>query len=73
MAAIIYITVQRDMLDAILYRHYGRTSEVVERVLEANPGLASQGPLLPPGLSIVIPDIPSTGDAPIIPTTRLWD
>lgn len=31
-----YITKDGDMLDAICWRHYGRTRGVVEQVLEAN-------------------------------------
>ncbi|MGM3174126.1 tail protein X [Dickeya lacustris] len=48
---------QDDTLDAICYRHYGRTQEVVEAVLLSNPGLADLGSVLPHGTAVVLPDI----------------
>ena len=46
----------------------------VEAVLDANPGLALVGPILPAGLRIRIPDaLPSTAaPAPARPKTSLW-
>jgi phage tail protein X len=37
---------QRDTVDAIAWRYYGKTAGVVEAILQANPGLADHGPLL---------------------------
>lgn len=62
---------QGDTLDAICWRYYGRTAGVVEQVLEANPGLASLGPVLPIGTEVSMPA------APVQATQRdvvnLWD
>lgn len=35
---------QYDTVDALCWRHYGRTQGVTEQVLKANPGLAECGP-----------------------------
>jgi phage tail protein X len=35
---------QYDTVDALCWRHYGRTQGVTEQVLQANPGLAEYGP-----------------------------
>ena len=40
-------TLQAETVDALCWRHYGRTRGAVEAVLQANPGLASCGPILP--------------------------
>ncbi|MBD2783793.1 tail protein X [Xenorhabdus sp. DI] len=61
---------QYDTVDAICWRHYGRTQGVTERVLDANPGLADIGAILPHGLEIELPDI---APDPVIPMIQLWD
>ena len=38
---------QYDTVDALCWRHYGRTQGLTEQVLQANPGLASHGPFTP--------------------------
>ena len=43
---------QGDTVDALCWRHYGRTQGVTEQVLQANPGLAEHGPFLPHGLQV---------------------
>jgi len=43
----------------------------VEAVLEANPGLADLGPVLPPGTVIQLPDLPRPLET--IETVKLWD
>ncbi|MBR7607593.1 tail protein X, partial [Klebsiella pneumoniae] len=43
---------QDDTVDALCWRHYGRTQGVTEQVLQANPGLAEHGPFLPHGLQV---------------------
>jgi len=66
-----YRTRDDDVLDRICWRHYGREDALV-RVLDANPGLADRGPVLPAGLVIELPELPDAGadaDAPV----RLWD
>lgn len=62
---------QGDTLDALCWRHLGRTRGVVERALELNPGLADLGPVLPHGLEVQLPEI-KTGP-PIVKTVALWD
>lgn len=52
-----YTTKQGEMVDAICHRHYGRTREVTEIVLDANPGLAALGPILPFATRVVLPDV----------------
>ena len=64
-----YVTVDGDMVDLVCRRHYGRRRGAVEAVLEANPGLAARGPVLPAGVEILLPDLPSPGPA----IARLWD
>ena len=60
----IFLTKQGDMLDDIVYRFYGDTDKrVVERVLEYNRGLADYGPTLPAGLSIRLPERPTSSTA----------
>ena len=44
---------------------------IVEQILEANPGLAKIGPILPAGIQITLPDLaPQTEDTQ---TVQLWD
>lgn len=65
-----YSTKAGDMVDAICHAYYGRTADVVEAVLEANPFLADYPETLPAGLTIILPDI---AEAPTQQLTRLWD
>lgn len=66
-----YITRQQDMIDDICRRHYGsHDGGTVEAVLNANPALALQPPILPAGIAITLPDIvPPSAATPV----RLWD
>lgn len=59
-----------DTVDAICWRAYGRTRGMVERVLDANPGLADLGPLLPMGTPVELPD---ESPAPEKTLINLWD
>ncbi|PHV11323.1 tail protein X [Chitinimonas sp. BJB300] len=61
---------QGDTVDALCYRHYGRTAGMVEAVLLANRGLAALGAVLPHGTSVELPDLPPPPTAPLI---QLWD
>lgn len=74
MADVTYITRDSDLLDLICFRHYGHTVGAVEKVLAANQGLAARGPVLPKGVSILLPDIgaPETKTA-VKETLMLWD
>jgi phage tail protein X len=50
-----------DVLDEIVNRFYGRQDNgLVELVLEANRGLADSGPVLSAGLTITLPDAPTS-------------
>lgn len=62
---------QGETLDALCFRHRGRTHGVVEATLELNPGLADYGPILPMGLEVDIPDLQTT--KPITTLINLWD
>lgn len=61
---------QRDTVDALCWRHYGRTAGVTEQVLAANPGLADHGPVLPMGLEVELLDQPTQ---PVKRRVQLWE
>ncbi|GIX39052.1 MAG: tail protein X [Silanimonas sp.] len=63
---------QGDTLDALCYRHLGRTAGVTEQVLELNPGLAERGPILPQGTRVTLPS-PSQALPVRPPLIQLWD
>lgn len=47
------------MLDLLLWRKFGRRGQaLLEQALEANPGLAELGPILPFGRVVTLPDLP---------------
>ncbi|WOD12794.1 tail protein X [Pseudomonas sp. NyZ704] len=62
---------QGDTVDAICWRYYGRTAGVTEAVLEANPGLADIGAVLPMGHAITLPEIEQQQEQNN--TVNLWD
>lgn len=64
-------THQGDTVDALCWRHYGRTAGVTEAVIDVNPGLADHGPVLPQGLAVTLPDVPAS--APERQVINLWD
>ena len=66
-----YRTKDGDMLDAICHNHYGASAYYVEAVLDANPHLTKQTPLLPAGILITLPDLPKL--KALLHTVRLWD
>ena len=66
-----YITREGDTVDYVAWKYYGATTNlVVETVLEANPGLADRGTILPAGVSITLPEI--TAPARNL-GVKLWD
>lgn len=67
-----YTTKDGDVLDEIVFKVYGRTSGVVEKVLEANRGLADLGPVLPVGIVISLPEI-SEPTEQLEKLIRLWE
>lgn len=62
---------QGDTLDALCWRHYGRTAGVVEQVLDANPGLADLGPVIPHGTQVLLPEQPVRAEQRQM--VNLWD
>ena len=70
MADIHVKTLGGEMLDAIVFAHYGARPGALEAVLKANPLLAGPGPSLPGGRSIILPALP-----PLQAETgiKLWD
>ena len=62
---------QGDTVDAVVFRHFGRTAGLVESVLKLNPGLAAHGPVLPHGLLLTLPD--RAPAAIKTNTVKLWD
>lgn len=62
---------QGDSLDALCWRHYGRTAGVTEQALEANPGLADLGPVIPHGTAVTLPD--AAPQAEQRQMVNLWD
>ncbi|RUI11483.1 phage tail protein [Pseudomonas aeruginosa] len=65
-----YRTRPGDMLDAICHRYYAGRPGATELVLEANPGLARLGPVLPEGVTVTLPDFPPPVDSGQI---MLWE
>lgn len=49
-----YTTRRGEMLDEIVFRHYDSHAPMLD-VLNANPNIAKLGPVLPSGLTIVLP------------------
>ena len=64
----VYQCKEGDVLDWICWKQYERQSQAVEAVLEANPGLADQGPKLAAGQLITLPDL----DEPELDIVRIW-
>lgn len=62
-----YTTRDGDRLDLICWRWYGTLAGTVERVLDANPGLAARDPAhLPSGVVITMPPLPQRTPRPRI-------
>ena len=69
--SVVIATLGGDFLDELVAQHYGVevASGALAAVLEANPGLAARGPVLPAGVEIVLPDL-APADTGVL---RLWD
>lgn len=66
-----YSTKDGDTADLIAYLHYERTNgRIVEQLLEANQGLADQGPVLQAGIIVNLPEIDTASTAQGF---KLWD
>ena len=67
-----YSTREGDVLDEIVWRHYGVTnSAMLRQVFAANPTLAEQPAVMPAGVSIVLPDIEQPAEETA--GVSLWD
>lgn len=67
----LYRTKDGDTVELVAWNFYGRQdNRIVERVLEANYGLADYGPVLSAGLLISLPDIAETQTSQGV---KLWD
>ena len=64
-----YRTRQGDTVDYIAWKYYGRQNGTAEAILEANPGLATRGPVLAENIIITLPDM---SDPPQGETIRMW-
>lgn len=67
-----YRTVHGDMVDVIAWKHYGCEAAMTQ-ILEANPHLADQGPMLAGGIMITLPVLSKAETTPEIATIKLWD
>lgn len=66
-----YLTKDGDTADYIAWKHYGtQAGQVVEQLVDANPGLADRGPVLPAGILLTLPDVQPATSAQVV---RLWD
>ena len=61
-----------DVLDDIVWRHYGvQNAAMLRAVFAVNPGLAEQSEVLPKGIEIVLPDIEQPANE--TQSIALWD
>jgi phage tail protein X len=65
-----YRTVDGDSADLIAWRLLGGKAGTAEALLDANPGLAARGPVLPAGLLLTLPAAPERRTTEPV---RLWD
>lgn len=66
-----HVTVQGDTVDLVAWKTAGRTADVVEAILAANPGLAAMGAVLPTGTRVVVPSVAAAAAEASLVT--LWD
>ena len=66
---IIYTTKDGDILDHICQQYYGKTSGIVEQVLEANRHLELEPDTLDAGTKIVLPEVNQNEQQE---TVKLW-
>lgn len=69
-AATKYVTRQGQTVDLVCLAHYGRTASVTELVIDANPGIAALGPVLPVGTVLMLPAIETKPKA--LELVNLW-
>lgn len=61
-----------DKLDLLLWREAGLGPGELTRVLDANPGLADLGTVLPIGTVVVVPASQQDSTTPVLPLIQLW-
>jgi phage tail protein X len=61
-----------DKLDLLIWRDAGLGPGELTRVLEANPGLAALGPVLPLGTQVVVPASQQDSATAVLPLIQLW-
>lgn len=62
-----------DKLDLLLWRDAGLGPGEITRVLDANPGLADLGPVLPLGTIVLVPATATASATRVRPLIQLWD
>jgi len=61
-----------DKLDLLIWRDAGLGPSELARVLDANPGLADLGSVLPIGTVVVVPASQQDSTTPVLPLIQLW-
>jgi phage tail protein X len=65
---------QNDTLDALVFRHLGRTDGgLVEQTLALNRGLAAGGIVLSEGAPVTLPSASDVAQGAARKTVQLWD
>jgi len=64
---------QGDTLDLMLWRDAGLGPEHLTRILDANPGLADLGTILPLGTLVTVPANSASTATGVRTITQLWD
>ena len=65
---------QGDKLDQLLFRDAGLGPNELTRVMDANPGLADLGAILPLGTVVIVPATATEASATRVrPLIQLWD
>ena len=66
-----FVSREGETVEALVWRALGTCAgRIIERVLDANAGLAALGPVLPSGTCVLVPEIPA---AVAVERVRLWD
>ena len=71
-ARVAYRAKEGDVLDDVVWRHYG-SLDVLDSLVRANPGLASLGASLPAGALVQLPDRGALRSKARDALVRLWD
>lgn len=71
-AARTLVALQGDTLDQLIWREAGLGPNEITRVLDANPGLADHGSILPLGTKVTVPATSDASATRVLPLTQLW-